>query len=354
MKLRFAALLYSAAILAAPVPALAQNHSTTALPAPKAGIAAAQGATVRRMDPALDKLIAPGARIEKLASGFVFTEGPLWNRGELWFSDLRANKIYSISPQGKLTVRLDRAGGVDSFDSRYFRGSNGIAHAPDGGLLVAQHSGHRIIKLDAQMRATTFLDKFEGKPLSSPNDLVYSQDGALWFTDPPFLFADPTNSKVDPNKAPGKVQATNNVYRYKDGKLTAVITDIVFPNGLAFSPDGRTLYVADTGARLYRYDVRPDGTVANKRVFADWSSDKGVGLTDGIKVDTQGNIWSSGPGGIRVVNPAGKVLGQIVLPEDAANLAFGGPDMKTLYITASTGIYRLPVLATGVKPMYAR
>ena len=362
MKLRFAALtagfLGATAALAltaaTPLQAQGTNHSTTALPAAKGGVAPAQNARVNRLDPALDKLIAPNARIEKIASGFVFTEGPLWNRGELWFSDLRANKIYSVTPDGKLTVRLDRAGGVDSFDSRFFRGSNGIAHAPDGGLLVAQHSGHRIIKLDGQMRATTFLDKFEGKALSSPNDLVYAQDGALWFTDPPFFFADPTNSKVDPNKAPGKVQATNNVYRFKDGKLTAAITDIALPNGVAFSPDGKILYVADTGARLYRYDVRPDGTVANKRVFADWSSDKGVGLTDGIKVDTQGNVWSSGPGGIRIVNPAGKVLGQIVLPEDAANLAFGGADMKTLYITASTGIYRLPVLATGVKPMYAR
>jgi len=342
-------------VLALGVPAaFAQNHSTTALPAPKAGIAPEPKASVRRLDAGLDQLIAPGAKIEKMASGFVFTEGPLWHKGELWFSDLRANKIYSISPAGKLTVRLDRAGGVDSFDSRYFRGSNGIVPTADGGLLVAQHSGHRIIKLDAQMRATTFVDKFEGKALSSPNDMVYAADGALWFTDPPFFFADPTNSKVDPNKAPGKVQATNNVYRFKDGKLTAVITDIGFPNGLTFSLDGKTLYVADTGARLYRYDVKPDGTVANKRVFADWSSDKGVGLTDGVKIDTKGNIYSSGPGGIRIVSPAGKVLGQIVLPEDAANIAFGGNDMKTLYITASTGIYRVNLATAGTKPMYSR
>lgn len=362
MKMRFAAatigFLGGAAILAlsAPLSAQAPNHSTTALPTPKAGIAPAQGARVNRMDGALDQLIAPNARIEKLAGGFVFTEGPAWHKGELWFSDLRGNKIYSISPQGKLTMRLDRAGGVDSFDSRYFRGSNGIIPSQDGGLLIAQHSGHRIIKLDEKMQVTSFLDKFEGKALNSPNDLVYAQDGALWFSDPPYFFADPVSGKVDPDKAPGKVQATNNVYRFKDGKLTAVIRDLPRPNGLAFSPDGKQLYVANTEnpMTLWRYDVRPDGTVTNKHKFADWSGDKRVGLPDGVKVDTRGNVYASGPGGIRIINPQGKVLGQIELPEDAANMAFGGDDMKTLYITASTGIYRLPLVTAGVKPMYSR
>lgn len=355
MKLRIAAALCGSAMLLS-FAAQAQNYSTAGLPAPKGGISAVQGASVRRADPALDKVIAPNARIEKLASGFQFTEGPMWHKGELWFSDLRGNKIYSVSPQGKLTLRLDRAGGVDSFDSRYYRGSNGIVPSPDGGLLVAQHSGHRIIKVDDKMQVTSFIDKFEGKALNSPNDMVYAQDGGLYFSDPPYFFADPVSGKVDPDKAPGKVQATNNVYHYKNGKLTAVIRDLPRPNGIGLSPDGKTMYVANTEnpKTLWRYDVRPDGTVTNKRQFANWNSDNRVGLPDGVKVDVAGNVYASGPGGIRILSPQGKELGQINLPEDAANMAFGGADQKTLYITASTGIYRVNLNIAGTKPMYSR
>ena len=355
MKLRIAAALCGSAMLVT-LAAEAQTYSTASLPAPKGGISAVQGASIRRADPALDKVIAPNARIEKLASGFQFTEGPTWYKGELWFSDLRGNRIYSVSPQGKLTLRLDRAGGVDSFDSRYYRGSNGIVPSPDGGLLVAQHSGHRIIKLDDKMQVTSFIDKFEGKPLNSPNDMVYARDGGLYFSDPPYFYADPVSGKVDPDKAPGKVQATNNVYHYKNGKLTAVIRDLPRPNGIGLSPDGKTMYVANTEnpKTLWRYDVRPDGTVTNKRQFANWNSDNRVGLPDGVKVDTAGNVYASGPGGIRILNPQGKELGQINLPEDAANFAFGGADQKTLYITASTGIYRVNLATAGLKPMYSR
>ena len=138
----------------------APNYSTAAQPAPVARIEPAKGASVTRMDKALDGIIAPGAKIERLATGFVFTEGPAWHKGEMWFSDLRGNKLYSITPGGKLTMRLDHAGGVDSFDSRYFRGSNAVATTPDGGLLLEQHSAHRIVKLDDKMRVTSFLDKY--------------------------------------------------------------------------------------------------------------------------------------------------------------------------------------------------
>jgi gluconolactonase len=334
----------------------APNYSTAAQPAPVAKIEPAKGASITRMDKALDAIIAPGAKIERLATGFVFTEGPAWHKGEMWFSDLRGNKLYSITPAGKLTMRLDHAGGVASFDSRYFRGSNAVATAPDGDLLLAQHSAHRIVKLDDKMRATSFIDKYDGKPLSSPNDILYAADGALWFTDPPYVYADPTNPKVDADKAAGKTQKTNNVYRYKDGKLTAVITDLPRPNGIGFSPDGKTLYISNTEpkAQLYKYDVKPDGTVANKKLMFDWTAEKGAGVPDGLKVDSRGNIWATGEGGIRIISPAGKVLGQIVLPEVAANLAFGGNDMKSLYIMGSTSVYRLPLLIAGERPMYVK
>jgi gluconolactonase len=357
MKLRIAAALCGTAMLVT-FAAQAQNYSTAALPAPKGGIAAVQGASVKRLDPALDALIAPNAKFERIATGFQFTEGSIWHKGEVWFSDLRANKVYSVSPTGKVTMRLDHAGGADNFDSRFYRGSNGIIPAPDGTLLVAQHSAHRIVKLDDQMRATSFLDKFEGKALNSPNDMVYSQDGALYFSDPPYFYNDPVAGRTaiaDVDKAPGKVQKTNNVYRFKDGKLTAVITDLARPNGVGFSPDYKSFYVSNTEPRsqLFKYDVRPDGTLANKKLLGDWTN-TGPGVPDGLKVDSRGNIWATGPGGIRIVSPDGKVLGQLVLPEVAANLAFGGNDMKTLYITGSSSIYRVNVNVAGLKPMYSR
>lgn len=360
MTLRTPAALCGGALLALAFAAsalqAAPNYSTAAQPAPVAKVETAQGASITRGDKALDAIIAPDAKIEKLASGFVFTEGPTWHKGELWFSDLRGNKVYSITPAGKLTMRLDHAGGIESFDSRYFKGSNAMVNTPDGGLLLEQHSAHRIVKLDDQMRVTSFIDKYEDKPLNSPNDMVFAADGALWFTDPPYVFADPTNPKVDADKAAGKVQKTNNVYRYKDGKLTAVITNLPRPNGIGFSPDGKTLYISNTEpkSQLYKYDVQPNGTVTNRKLMFDWTAEKGIGVADGLKVDSHGNIWATGEGGIRIISPAGKVLGQIVLPEVAANLAFGGADMKSLYIMGSTGVYRLPLLIAGERPMYTK
>lgn len=356
MTVRLPAALCGGAILMLAFAAqAAPNYSTAVVPPPVAKVEVAKGASITRSDKAMDAIIAPGAKIEKLAGGFVFNEGPAWHKGEMWFSDLRGNKVYSITPGGKLTMRLDHAGGVDSFDTRYFRGSNAMVNTPDGSLLLEQHSAHRIVKLDDAMRATSFIDKYNGKPLNSPNDMVFAADGALWFTDPPYYFNDPVAGMTDATKVKG-TQKTNNVYRYKDGKLTAVITDLLRPNGLGFSPDGKTFYVDNTEpkSQLYRYDVKPDGTVANKKLMADWTAEKGDGVADGLKIDSQGNIWCTGEGGIRIVSPAGKVLGQIVLPEVAANLAFGGDDMKSLYITASTGVYRIPLLIAGERPMYTK
>ena len=356
MHSRTQAALCGGAILALAFAAqAAPNYSTAAVPPAVAKVETAQGASVSRGDKALDAIIAPGAKIEKLAGGFVFTEGPAWHKGEMWFSDLRGNKVWSISPAGKLTMRLYHAGGAQSFDTRFFRGSNAMVNTPDGSLLLAQHSAHRIVKLDDAMRATSFIDKYDGKALNSPNDMVFAADGALWFADPPYFFNDPVAGKTDATKVVG-TQKTNNVYRFKDGKLTAVITDLARPNGVGFSPDGKTLYISNTEPKslLYKYDVKADGTVSNRKLLADWSKEKGDGVPDGLKIDSKGNIWCTGEGGIRIVSPEGKVLGQIVLPEVAANLAFGGADMKSLYITASTGVYRVPLLIAGERPMYTK
>lgn len=311
-------------------------------------VAAAAGTEILRLDPALDAVIAPGTQIEKVATGFVFAEGPMWREGRLWFSDLRGNKMYAVSPDGKVEMLLDKAGGLDVLPEGAFQGSNAMVTDKDGSVLMNQHGLRRIVRLDAQNRPTVFLDRFEGKRLNSPNDLVFAQDGALWFTDPPY-------GLLGQDKDPAKEVLFNGVYRYKDGKLTAVIKDIPRPNGIGFSPDGKTLYIANCEPQMFikQYDVAADGSVSNGRMLIEFPAPNPTDVPDGLKIDSAGNIWASGPGGIRIITPQGKVLGQIKLPEVAANLAWadGG---KTAYITGSTSIYRLSVATPGQMPLYQK
>jgi gluconolactonase len=212
---------------------------------------------------------------------------------------------------------------------------------------MTQHAGRRIVRVDDALKLTPFLERFEGKRFNSPNDLVYAPDGALWFTDPSYGLA-------KQNDDPAKEIPFNGVYRYKDGKLTAPIRDITMPNGIGFSPDGKILYVNNSGPAmaLWRYDVGADGSVSNGKTLISWPG-TADDVPDGLKVDTAGNIWASGPGGIRIISPAGKVLGQIKLPEVAANLAWAD-DGKTAYLTGSTSIYRLKLAGQGKMPLYAK
>lgn len=313
-------------------------------------------AKVIRQSPALDAVLAPDVKIERVAKGFVFTEGPMWHQGALWFSDLRGNKMYSLSADGKLRVMLEKAGGVDSFAAGANGGSNAMVTDRDGSVLMMQHSARRIVRLDPKLATTPFLTAYEGKQFNSPNDLVFAPDGALYFTDPPYGLFNPATPNADLDKDSRRAIAFNGVYRYKDEKLTAVITDLKRPNGLAFSRDGKILYVANSEnpSAYYRYDVKPDGSVGPRQLFADLSTENGDGLPDGLKVDSLGNVWASGQGGFRVYSPKGEVLGQIILPEVAANLAWGGPDGKTAYFTASTSIYRIPIKIPGNLPLYFR
>ena len=261
---------------------------------------------IARLDPALDAIVPGDAKIEKVATGFLFAEGPLWRpEGLLWFSDVPGNLVRSVSPAGEVKVLIQNAGGIVSATPGALIGPNGMIADKDGGVLLCQHGQRRIVRVGKDLAITPYLEKFEGKRFNSPNDLVYRSDGALYFTDPPYGL-----TKQDDD--PAKELSFNGVFLYSKGKLTAMIKDLGRPNGIAFSPDEKTLYVAgsDEKKRSWRrYDVAADGTVSNGRVFYDLTDSKEQGIPDGIKVDSQGNVYAAGPGGIWVFSPDGRHLG---------------------------------------------
>lgn len=314
-----------------------------------------------RLDPSLDALIPATAHIEKLADGFGFLEGPVWvhsgKPGYLLFSDIPANVIDKWDPQnGKVSIFLEKSGfaGADPGDAGYqsnnghvvvtLYGSNGITLDRQGRVTYCQHGDRAVVRLEKDGKRTVLADRFEGKRLNSPNDLVYKSDGSLYFSDPPYGLRKLADD-------PKKELSFSGVYRLSKGKLQVVNKDFQAPNGLAFSPDEKYLYVDDSSTKTYwRFDVQPDGTLANKKLLIDASSSKDAGVPDGMKIDKQGNMYAAGPGGVWVISPDGKHLGTIVPPENPANLAWGDADAKTLYFTARTGLYRLKVNVSGIRP----
>ncbi|HLX86424.1 MAG TPA: SMP-30/gluconolactonase/LRE family protein [Terriglobales bacterium] len=310
------------------------------------------GAEVVRLDKALDALIAPGTQIEKVAGGFKFTEGPMWREGRLWISDVVGDKIFAVSPTGKVDLLVDKAGGYNNPPPDKYLGPNAMVTDKDGTVILAQQGGRKVMRItenkDGQLSMALFLDTFDGKKFNSPNDLVFSPDGTLWFTDPSYGLA-------GGDKDPLKEIPFNGVYRYSNGKLTAAIKDLTLPNGLGFSPDGKTFYVCNSGPKMavHQYHVASDGSLSEGPILISFPDGSGPGVPDGMKLDSAGNIWTTAPGGIRIIAPDGKLLGQIKLPETAANLAWadGG---STLYITAQTSVYRLKVATPGKMPLYQK
>ena len=304
---------------------------------------------ILRLDPALDEIVAADARIEKVAGGFKFTEGPVWiHDGYLLFSDIPNNVINKWTPDGKVAAFMKPSGyrGTAPFKGRE-PGSNGLTLDREGRLTIAEHAGRRVTRLEKDGKLTVLADKYEGKRLNSPNDLVWKSDGSLYFTDPPYGLE--TQGDDDPLKE----LPFNGVYRVAEGKLQLLITDLTRPNGIAFSPDEKYLYVAvsDSAKMVWmRYAVQPDGTVANGKVFFDATSSPEDGAPDGMKVDQKGNIYGTGPGGVWIFSPEGKHLGTIKPPEVPANCNWGDADGKTLYMTARTGLYRIRLKIPGIRP----
>ncbi|MCI0433694.1 MAG: SMP-30/gluconolactonase/LRE family protein [Gemmatimonadetes bacterium] len=304
---------------------------------------------VVRVDPALNDIVPADAQIERLATGFDFIEGPVWVRdgGYLLFSDPNRNRIYRWTPDGEVSVYRTKSG-YTGFDIGLYGqpGSNGLTLDADGRLTVAEHGNHRITRIERNGSVTVLAAAFDGRRLNSPNDLVYRSDGTLYFTDPPFglpkFFEDPR-----------KELPYSGVFLLRDGALRLVSQDLTGPNGLAFSPDEKILYVAnwDTAKKVVmRYDVAADGTLSNGRVFFDMTAAPGEEALDGLKVDQKGNLYVSGPGGLWILSAEGRHLGTIRGPELAANFAWGDDDGRTLYMTARTGLYRIRLSVPGIRP----
>jgi gluconolactonase len=309
-------------------------------------------ADVRRLHPALDAIVPAGATIEKLAGGFIFTEGPVWvPDGSLLFSDPNANTIYRWTPDGQVSVFRTKSGYAGADVAEYGQpGSNGITLDAEGRVTINEHGNRRVVRIEKTGAVTVLADRYEGKRLNSPNDLVYRSDGALFFTDPPFGLPKAFGDRR-------KELPFSGVFSLKDGALRVVAKDLSGPNGLAFSPDERYLYVANWDEKkkvVMRYPVNLDATLGTGELFFDMTSAPGDDALDGVKVDVRGNVYVSGPGGLWILSPEGRHLGTIVGPEHPHNLAWGGEDGRTLYLTAQSGLYRIRLNIPGVRPGGAR
>ena len=272
--------------------------------------------------------IVESPEAERLATGFVFTEGPLWHPdGFYYFVDVRKSMFYRLTPGGKPEVVRENTGE-----------GNGTTFDLQGRLIMCEGGNRRITRTGADGTIEVLCDRYEGKRLNRPNDVVCRSDGSIYFTDPGLRV--PLAERELPYAA---------IYRIDQSGAVSMLADFEYPNGLAFSPDERTLYVANTrwAQYIHALEIGADGAMVRRRIFADMSSDETNGVPDGMKVDVQGRVYCTGPGGTWVFAPDGTRLGIIRTPEVPANLAFGGPDLLTLFFTARTSVYSLRVKVPG-------
>jgi len=342
------------------------NQPTAAPQAKSTDVQASTPLKVDRLDPSIDKIIPAGAMLERVATGFTWVEGPVWDDDSLFFAEITSNSIRRWTPGKGVSIFLQPSGYKGSAPyGGPEPGSNGMTLDAHGRLTVAGHAQrdvYRFETLNPQGAITILADKYKGKQLSSPNDLVYKSDGSLYFTDPPY------GLRTQSDKDPAKQLKVNGVYRIphaldqKPGseparaELQLLVSNLPRPNGIAFSPDEKYLYVDNSQPKKIwmRYTVRPNGTLTDAKLLYDDTSDKRPGNPDGMKVDSQGNIYSAGPGGVWIFSPEGKPLATILMPERVSNLAWAGADRKTLYITASTSIYRVHLQIAGAPLIRAR
>jgi gluconolactonase len=337
--------------------------------------------SVVRLDPALDALVSVDAQVVPVTKGagfntkehrpgpgsFGFTEGLVWlqqgNVGNLFFSDIPANKVYKMTPDGKTSVFVEESGyrgpwdgytmtyvghdnnnGKDPKDPLYRTfnqvGSDGLGLDPQGRLLICTFGGRSVDRIEKDGKRVVLADRYDGKKLNGPNDVTVKKNGTIYFSD--------TFNWRLRQKDPTTELDFIAVYMIKDGKVVRVTTDDPSPNGVALSPDEKILYVTAPGSTIRAYDVQPDDTVKNGRVFVDMSTDKsGRGGPDGMRTDSKGNVYSSGPNGVWVISPEGKHLGTIKVPEGFASFGFGDADFKTLYIGGRSTIYKIQMKVEG-------
>lgn len=326
---------------------------------PDAGVISSAPLQVDRLDPRAAAIVPVRARLERVADGFKWLEGPVWVKGSLFFAEIPSDSIRRWTPGAGVSIFLKPSGyqGAEPYGGPE-PGSNGMTLDARGRLTVAGHARRDVFRfesLDPHAPLTVLADSYQGKELNSPNDLVYRSDGSLYFTDPPYGLR--TQNDSDPHKQ----LKVNGVYRIphaltqKPGappqrnQLQLLITDLPRPNGIAFSPDEKYLYVDNSEPRKIwmRYQVLPNGTLTNPRLLYDATADKRIGGPDGMKLDREGNIYSAGPGGVWIFSPDGKPLATLLIPERVSNVAWGGADRTTLYITASTSIYRVHLEIPG-------
>ncbi len=307
---------------------------------------------LEKFDPALDQLIAPDAKMEVLANGFTWTEGPVWRSddsgGHLLFTDIPRNGIFKWHPKTGITLFMQPSGytGVTYYGLE--PGANGLLLDADGNLVMCEHGDRRVSVLTPGGGKRTLVDNYQGKRLNSPNDGVLKSNGDIYFTDPPYGL---------PNRENDSRRELDHfgVYRIaRDGKLTLLTTELQRPNGIGFSPDEKTLYVAQSDPKRaiwMAFTVKADGTLEPGKVMHDATDSVGKmpGLPDGLSVDQGGNVWASGPGGIWIFSPAGKLLGRLNTGERTSNCCFG-EDGSTLFITADSNLVRVKTKVKGLEP----
>jgi gluconolactonase len=315
--------------------------------------------TMDRLDPSIGKIVPAGATMERIATGFTWVEGPVWDDGKLFFAEIPSNSIRTWTPGKGVSIFLQPSGYKGSAPyGGPEAGSNGMTLDVRGRLTVAGHAQRDVYRFEAlkpEGPITILADTYKGRQLNSPNDVVYKSDGSLYFTDPPY------GLRTQLDNDPEKQLDVNGVYRiphaltHEPGAppsradLQLLVSDLTRPNGIAFSPDEKYLYVNNSQPKKIwmRYSVKPDGTLTDAKLLYDDTADTRPGNPDGMKVDVEGNIYSAGPGGIWIFSPEGKPLGTILLPGRTSNVAWAGADRKMLYITDSEGIYRVHLKIAG-------